>query len=351
MTTTKEELQESINSRLTSLPTTIEGGTTQDIIGSVSYELANIIDTQIDVILDNAFITTADEEHLILRGEELGITKKEATYAKVAALITNAASNLTISTNVRAQTESGIIFKVTEETTADETGSASVIMECLESGSSGNISIGELNEFYTSYTGLTGASITNEASGYDGYDEEDVEDYRERILEYLQNGACNSNVADYVAWAKSVSGVKNVVVLDAFSAGAGNVWVYISALNNESVSDDLINEVKELIESEQIVNANVSVFALEYYEINVSATLTLEDGADISEIISDFEETLENYLDTLPSPVSYLYISNLLFEVEGVTDVSNYFLNEQTSSVTRTSLQIPVIGEINLSEE
>lgn len=83
--TTKEEVRQSINSRLKTAATRIEGGLTQDIIGSVSYELANIIDTKIDVILDNAFVSTADIEHLKIKGEELGLFQNEATSAIVVA--------------------------------------------------------------------------------------------------------------------------------------------------------------------------------------------------------------------------------------------------------------------------
>ena len=79
--TTKEEIQTSINSRLTTKATKIEGGTIQDIIGSISYELANIIDTKIETILDNAFIVSADEIYLELKGRELNIIRKPASYA------------------------------------------------------------------------------------------------------------------------------------------------------------------------------------------------------------------------------------------------------------------------------
>ena len=52
--TTKEDVQQSINSRLKTEPTLIEGGTVQDIVGSVTFELANIISTDIE-ILEPAF--------------------------------------------------------------------------------------------------------------------------------------------------------------------------------------------------------------------------------------------------------------------------------------------------------
>ena len=349
--TTKDDVQSSINSRLQTEPTLIEGGTVQDIVGSVSYELANIIDTKIDVILDNAFVTTADEKHLLIKGSELGVYKKEATSSYVFAKITDALPNTIITTDIQAKTSSNIIFQVIEEAVADENGEAVVKMECLTEGSVGNIQIGALNEFCDSYEGLTTAEITNEKKGYDGYNEETVEEYRARILEYMKDDACNSNISDYILWAKSVSGVKNVVVKDAMQAGAGNVGVYISAINNETVSNELKLQVKEKIEKEQIINANVSIGALSYLSVNITANVTLKDGYDISTVKNEFAELLENYLDTRPSVVSYLYISNLFFDTDGILDVSNYLLNNASQSVEIGELEIPVKGTITLSVE
>lgn len=344
--TTKDEIQTSINSRLTTSATKIEGGTVQDIIGSVSYELANIVDTRIDTILDNAFVTTADEEHLLIKGSELGIYQKGATSAFVKAKITNAAPKTTIGENIRAVTSDGIVFAVADSVKADEEGIATVLMVCLESGIQGNIEKNTLTEFYEQYTGLENAEITNEEEGYDGFDAEDIEEYRERILEYLKDDACNSNIADYIAWAKSVPGVKNVVVHDALTAGAGHVDIYISASNNENISDELIENVAAKIKKEQIINAIVSVYPLEYFEINVNANVVLAEGANIETVRYHFEELLSEYLNTKPSFVSYLYISNLLFETDGVEDISDYLLNGSVSGISLGELKVPVTGEI-----
>ncbi len=347
--TTKEEIQTSINSRLKTLPTQIEGGTIQDIVGSVSYELANIIDTRVEVVLDNAFVATADEEHLEMKGKELGIERKDASFAHVVAKITNAAPNALIQTNIRALTNSGLVFKVIEEKAADESGNAYVTMECLTQGTVGNIAKGELNRFQETYINFEDAKITNENMGFDGFDKESVEAYRKRILEYLKDDACNSNIADYIAWAKSVIGVERVVVQDAFKAGAGHVNVYISAVNNQNVSDDLISKVKKTLEAEQIINAIVNVFPLEYFKINISADLTIENGTNTEAIKKEFLEKLNIYLSESAHTVSYLYISNLLFETKGVLDVENYLLNGSNSSVATGEIQVPIAGDIILN--
>ena len=347
--TTKEEVRQSINSRLKTAATKIEGGLTQDIIGSVSYELANIIDTKIDVILDNAFVSTADIEHLKIKGEELGLFQNEATSAIVVAKITNASPNTKLPDNFMAQTTDGIIFKNIEEKTTNESGFLEIQMECLTKGNIGNIKQGTLTEFYDKYEGFENAQITNENSGYNGFEEETTEEFRERILTYLRDDAANSNIADYSWWAKEVAGVKNVIVEDATEAGAGNVNVYISAMNNLEVSKELIASVKEKIQSEQIINANLNVLPLEYLKINITADIKLKEGFEKEAVKSEFSALVENYLSKLPSFVSYLYISNLFFETEGIEDVSNYLLNSGTESISISKLQVPVVGEIVLN--
>jgi len=164
----------------------------------------------------------------------------------------------------------------------------------------------------------------------------------------MKDDACNSNITDYIYWAKSVSGVKHVVVKDAFSAGPGKVDVYVSAINNDIISNELLTSVKEKILEDQIINALVTVYPLEYSYINVNADISLKEGADIEDIENKFKILLEEYLNTKPSFISYLYISNLFFEIEGVLDVSNYLLNGASSSITISELQVPVAGEIEL---
>ncbi len=349
--TTKETIQTSINSRLKSTPTLIEGGTIQDIVGSVSYELANIIDTKIDVILDNAFVTTADEAHLLIKGEELGIYKKEATLAYVDATITNGEANVVINKGTRAKTSLGVVFETIADNTTDESGMAYVKMVCLNVGEIGNIEKNTLIEFDGSYIGLENAKITNQNEGYGGYEAEATEEYRERILEYLKDDACNSNISDYTMWAKSISGVKNVVIEDAISAGAGNVNVYISAVNNERVSSELINAVLEKIKKEQIINADVKVCALEYLPINIQATLSIKNEFNLMGVKEEFLNLLNKYLNTKPAIISYLYISNLFFEIEGILDVSNYLLNGATESIKVGTFEVPTTGLIELNVE
>lgn len=344
---TKEIIQESINSRLVSSPTKIEGGTIQDLVGSISYELANIIDTKIDIILENAFVKTADEEHLILKGEELGLYKKEGKKAKVIATISDCEADFLIQKYIKAKTSDNIVFQVFEEASTDANGSAQVLMECVESGTVGNINSGELKFFVENYVGLENAKIVNKSDAYDGFEEEDIEAYRNRILDYLKDDSMNSNISDYINWAKSVVGVKSVVVKDATVAGNGCVRVYISSLSNKEVSEELICAVKEKIEKEQIINAKTTVLPLENFAVNIQAKIKVKEGIVIDDIKNNFVVLLEKYLNEKRNVISYFYILNLLFEVSGITDVIEYTINENKTSLEIDELFVPVVGEVN----
>ena len=79
----QEEIQQRINERLTIDANTLEGGFSQQIIGSVAYELANIEETELNVIADKAFVATAHNEDLDRVGSDYGILRREESAAFV----------------------------------------------------------------------------------------------------------------------------------------------------------------------------------------------------------------------------------------------------------------------------
>ena len=73
---TQEDIIQRINQRLTIAANLLEGGFSQDIIGSVAYELANIYDTELDNIADKVFVETATAADLVKVGADYGITRR-----------------------------------------------------------------------------------------------------------------------------------------------------------------------------------------------------------------------------------------------------------------------------------
>lgn len=338
---TQEDIITRINTRLTNEANKTEGGFSQDIIGSVAYELANIYDTELDAIADKCFVATANGEDLDRVASDYGIERKQSKKAIVNLEITGTEGAI-VNQNVKA-TYNNLVYTVTELAQIGSTGKVTVKAQCETEGSIGNVSANTITHFVMSYAGLT--AVNNPAPAYDGFDTEDDDTFRARVMLYLSEDAVNCNEAQYKQWALEVAGVKTAVVKGAETAGAGNVAVYISSLTG-TVSNELRQAVKDYIDSKQFINATVIVSALTNVDINVTATVELESGHTASSVETEFTELLTSYLSNLSGNVSYLRVSDLLFSCSGVRDVTVFKLNNAESSVVIQDTEIAVVGEV-----
>lgn len=340
---TQEDIQQRISDRLTIEANKLEGGFAQDIIGSISYELANIIDTELDNIINRAFVSTATGEDLDQLGNDYGLPRREDAQAIVYLEITGD-EFATINSNVKA-VYNNLVYTVQEFKKINSSGVALVKAKCDTAGVIGNVPANTINEFLTDYAGLR--AVTNPEPAYDGFDREDDEIYRQRILDYLKEDATNANKAQYEKWAREVTGVQKAVIKGAEEMGAGNVGVFISAIES-IVSDELINAVKTHIEEVQPINATIIVESLNYININVSANLILKDGFNEIDVKDEFVKALKEYLSTVDNAVSYFKISELLFNCSGVEDVVDYTLNGGVDSIILNKTDYSTVGEVEI---
>ena len=341
---TQEDIIQRINQRLTIDANLLEGGFSQDIIGSVAYELANIYDTELDNIADRVFVETATGEDLDKVGADYGITRRQSS-ASIVYLEIEGNENAIVNQNIKA-TYNNLVFTVQEYKVIGSSGKVTVKAQCETLGTIGNVPANTITEFLTSYAGLT--SVNNPAAAYNGFDVESDDDYRARIKLYLAEDATNCNEAQYKLWALEVTGVKTAVVKGAETVGAGNVGVYISSQAG-TVTQELINAVKEYIESKQFINATLIVQSLSYVDMDVDATIVLKDGYTINDVGEEFTQAFADYLETVTNIVSYFKVSDLLYACSGVEDVISYTLNDDTESVTIADTDYPVVGEVNIA--
>ncbi len=340
---TQEEIIQRINERLTIDANLLEGGFSQDIIGSVAYELANIKDVDLDAIADRVFVKTATGEDLDKVGADYGIARRQSSASYVYLNI-EGTNGAIINQTVKA-VYNNLVFTCQEYKRIGESGSISVKAKCETAGVIGNVPANTITEFLTTYQGLT--SVNNPNAAYDGFDVEDDDTYRQRILDYLAEDATNANATQYKVWAESITGVQKAVIKSAEDMGAGNVGVYISAIDAE-VSQELINTVQSYIESVQPINATVLVSALDYIDMDVSATIVLKTGYTIDEVGDEFTQRFAEYLKTVENVVSYFKVSDLLYACSGVEDVTTYTLNGDNVSVELDDTDYPVVGEVQI---
>lgn len=340
---TQDDIQQKINDRLTLTANLLEGGFSQDIIGSVSFELANIKDTELDAIADRCFVATAKNDDLDKVGADYGLPRREDASAVVYLEITGEQFAV-INQNVKA-VFNNLVYTVQEYKKINSSGIAAVKAKCETPGTIGNVPPNTINKFLIEYEGLK--SVNNPESAYDGFDKEDDEVYRQRILDYLKEDATNANKAQYEKWAREVTGVQRAVIKSAEVMGAGIVGVYISAIDAE-VSEDLKKSVFDHINALQPINATVVVSAMTYVSTDVTAKVILKNGYTPADVKDEFCIALKQYLTTVDNVVSYFRISELLFDCSGVEDVIEYTLNGGSASVNLNDTDYPVAGEVEI---
>ena len=341
--TVQEEIIKRISERLKIEANLLEGGFAQDIIGSISYELANIEETELNIIANKAFVTTAEGEDLDRVGADYGIERREDAAAIVYLEITGDEFAI-INQNVKA-VYNNLVFTVQEYKKINSSGVALVKAKCETLGTIGNVPANTITQFLTDYAGLK--TVNNPEPSYDGFDKEDDSIYRQRIKDYLASDSANCNKEQYETWAREVTGVLKAVVKGAEDMGAGNVGVFISAIDS-TVSEDLKKSVYDYINEKQFINATLIVDSLNYININVVANVILKEGYSNIDVMDEFKLKLKDYLNTVEKVVSYFKISELLFDCSGVEDVTDYTLNGKADSVTLQETDFAVVGEVSI---
>ena len=341
--TVQEEIIRRINERLNIDANLMEGGFAQDIIGSIAYELANITETELNKIADKAFVETAEGEDLDRVGADYGIERRQAAAAIVNLEITGDEFAV-INQNVKA-VFNNLVFTVQEYKKINSSGVATVRAKCETMGTIGNVPANTITEFLTDYAGLK--TVTNPEPSYDGFNREDDEIYRQRIKDYLASDSANCNKEQYETWAREVTGVLKAVVKGAEDMGAGNVGVFISAID-ATVSEELKNAVFNYINEKQFINATLIVDSLNYIDINVMANVILKEGYSNIDVMDEFKIKLKDYLNNVEKVVSYFKVSELLFDCAGIEDVTDYTLNGKADSVTLQETDFAVVGEVQI---
>ena len=342
--TVQEEIIKRISERLKIEANLLEGGFAQDIIGSISYELANITETELNRIADRAFVTTAEGEDLDRVGADYGIERRQDAAA-IVYLDIEGDEFAVINQNVKA-VYNNLVFTVQEYKKINSSGVARVKAKCETLGVIGNVPANTITEFLTDYAGLR--TVNNPEPAYDGFDKEDDTIYRQRILDYLANDSANCNKAQYEAWAREVTGVLKAVVKGADEGmGAGNVGVFISAID-ATVSEDLKQAVYDYINEKQFINATLIVDSLNYIDIDIVANVILKEGYSNIDVMDEFKLKLKAYLPTVEKVVSYFKISELLFDCAGVEDVTEYTVNGDIESIVLADTDFPVVGEVQI---
>ena len=312
-----------------------------DILYPVAEMFEQLFSKQEETIY-NAFALTATGKYLDNKTAEQNIYRSSGGRATGTVRITGESGKV-IQKGIKV-CAGGVFFSVDAAAVINAGGYADVSVECTETGQAGNVGAGEINKFPVTISGLYTVTNPNPTAG--GYDAEDDESLRERWLEKVSHPIANGDIHSYEAWAKEVEGVGSVEVIPSWNGG-GTVKVIITNNLNQPADSELVNAVKNHLDENRIIGAEITVVSAVATEISVSAKLVIFDR-NVDEISADIFDVLNEFItdNSHAEYISYAKIGSMILTVEGVADYSNMTLNGTTDNITIESGCVPMLKEV-----
>lgn len=338
---------------------------TAKVIGGMSHEVFAFA----DYIQRQKFALTADGENLDLHGAEYGLARRPAAPAtgKVTITATEAASSVDGALFRRAD---GIEYRATSAGNIAQAGTFDVDVVATTDGKTTIAIASEPLEIVSGVTGDATAAV-HSAGIVGGVDVEadgsffspEPGTFRERILFRKRNPPHGGSAADYVMWAKQLSGVTRVFVERLWS-GTGTVRVF-------PLMDDLyangippggeISRVQDYLEALRPAGAILNVAAPTPVTVNVTIADLTPDTTAVREAVSEelratFRRLsrvagIDIELDAMPYlafPTSFSQ-SWLWQAVANATGERRHTITSPNSDVALTPGQMAVLGTVTFA--
>lgn len=323
----------------------------------ISYNLLSI-----DEAVKMVFASTATEygysEYLDKRVEEMGLTRKEATIAIIEVTVKGKKGAILKKGSAVSTTDNRIYYTQSDlklEDDGEGNGIGKVFVVAEKEGGDYNVKAGEINYFPVKYSGIR--EVTNEEDYNEAYDEESDEELYNRYLIKVREVATSGNVSHYKQWCLEVVGVSHAKIYECTNYDGeyerGCVLCIIASSEHTGASDDLIQDVKDHIETVRPVGAKVYVKSCTEKIVDVKAKVSLVENYTLDEVKQAYEEKLEQYFKTMgfeAEKVSIAKMGCLLLSLDGVEDYDDLLLNDQTENVPLAENELGILGTIELEE-
>ena len=300
---------------------------------------------------DNMYLSTMDEEHLVLYGEDKGITRKAATNAVILA-------------RFKQEIETGTRFYAGDMnyTVLEKVTGYDYKILCDTPGRVGNTfsTEDELDtvDYVEDYQGGTLVSLLTA-----GTEEEDAEVYRARLIQERQGSYYGGNKEDYQRFIKNQNGVgackvKRRTIEDT------NIYPYILTDSYSIPGSGLIDQLQTVIdpvqnhgEGEGIapIGHTVIIKAAVAKEINISSNITYDTGYSQEDVQSQMNTEVDRYFlelakeweNTESMIVRIAQIEARLLSITGIIDISETMLNGTAENIILGYEYIPVRGTVH----
>ncbi len=326
-----------------------EGSIIYDALAPAAVELVDLY-LQFDALLQETFAETATREYLIKRAAERGITPYAATYAVLKAESLPTTLELEVGARFSLNDLNYVIISKIQD--------GEYQVQCEEAGTDGNGYFGALIPI-NYIDGLESIEITELL--IPGEDEESDDSIRERYFDTFDTTPYGGNVADYIQKTNALAGVGSTKVTPVWNGG-GTVLLTILNSDYDKASSTLISTVQEAIDPDPQgegygiapIGHTVTVQTCDELTINISTSVTCQEGYTFAGLKSQIEAAMEAYLleirtawaNETSSVVRISQIETRILNIEGIIDVSNTKINSVASNLALGAYEIPVLGVI-----
>ena len=294
-------------------------------------------------------------DYMDLKAEEVGLTRKNATFAEIEITV-NGAPNTIWNSGSIVGTKDNRLYATETDLVLDTNGIGTVKVKAEKAGAQYNVNADEINYLPIKYNGIF--SITNKEAYNGATDKETTEALYERFLIKIRTPSTSGNKYHYLNWALSVDGCGSAKVYPLW-AGNGTVKVVIANSNKRAATSELIQKVKNYIDpypegkgsGQAPIGATVTVVSAVEKAINVTANIKIATGFTISQIQTEFTQLLTKYLESIAFEATYVSINRigkLLFDTSGIVDYSDLKINGATSNIALADEEIAVVGNVEL---
>lgn len=177
-------------------------------------------------------------------------------------------------------------------------------------------------------------------------------DLRRRAIEKLARLPASGNEDDYREWCGRVEGVSRVEVL-GMRRGRGTVDVTVMGPGGKTPPQTVLDAAQAIVDRERPVGVDARVMGAGEQAVDVSAAVTLMDGATLDQVRTAFAGALEPFLLELAlrtRTVSFAKVLRLLLDCRGVADVTGFTLCGAEESLLLPAGTVPVRGNLTLRE-
>lgn len=351
---TYEGILERVLNRIPATLDTRESSFLYNASAPIAIELQNMY-LALDNILNITFFDTSDREGKLQRCKERGIDTIQFDATSAIVVIDIVPTNIEIAVGSRFN-YNNLNFIITEKIK-----DGSYYAECESTGANGNVT-----GYVTPVDYLEGFETAEITSVYRwGEDEADETLIDEAYYNSLNSQAFGGNRADYIEKMKKIAGVGGVKVYSAGEwNGGGTVRLVFTTSSYTKPTDSFVDSIQTQIDPLENQGAGygiapightVTVEGVSEFAVNVTMTLTLQEGYIWDDVSSYVEQAIDKYFEGLNSEwedssniiVRTSQIETRILDIAGVIDISGTMLNGSENNLTVDKDSIVIRGSVN----